>query len=143
MRSDGSVTYPFLSPEWVTAARGIRERYADRIKATGTSLRINHVITDTPFGTVEAHIDTSAGAVTLDLGHLDSPDATVTVDYDTAKEILLTNDPQVMMRSLLMGKLKVDGDASAVVSLQSQLPQDDASRAAAEEILNELRAITT
>ena len=136
------MTFAFLSPDWVEAARGIRERYADRIKPTSASLRINHVITDTPFGTVQAHIDTSAGAVTLDLGHLDSPDATVTVDYDTAKEILLTNDPQVMMRSLLMGKLKVDGDASAVVSLQSQLPQDDASRTAAEEILNELRAIT-
>ena len=133
----------FLSPEWLQAAQELRQRYASRIAPMRALVRINHVITGTPYGeagTVLAHIDTTSGS--LDLGHLDSPDATITVDYETAKEILLSNDPQVMMRSLLMGKLKVDGDASAVMSLQSEMPNDETSRAAAEEILQELRAIT-
>ena len=134
---------PFLSPEWLQAAQELRKQYASRIAPMKASVRINHVITGTPYGeagTVLAHIDTASGS--LDLGHLDAPDATITLDYDTAKELLLSNDPQLMMRSLLMGKLKVDGDATAVMALQSELPNDETSRAAAEEILQELRAMT-
>ena len=42
--------YPFLSPEWMEAAKAIREKYADQATKITISVRMNQVITDVPFG---------------------------------------------------------------------------------------------
>ena len=80
-------TYPFLSDEWLQAARAIREEYRGKTQPMAHQVRMNQVITDVPFGdgTINAHMDTSSGEIKMDLGHLDDPDLTVTLDYDTAK----------------------------------------------------------
>jgi SCP-2 sterol transfer family len=137
--------YPFLSPEWVTAAREIRQSFEAQLGGISTSIRINHVITGTPFGdsgTVLAHMDTSTGTLALDLGALEEVDATVTADYETAKNILLSNDPQLTLQAMLTGKLKIDGDSQKVLSLQANLSQIDGAEVIAEKMLTELRALT-
>src|SRR5437016_9601661 len=52
--------YPFLSPQWVEAAKTIREDYRGKIPATAHVMRLNQVITEVPFGdgTINAHVDT-------------------------------------------------------------------------------------
>ena len=42
--------YPFLSAEWMDAAKAIREKYAAQSSAITISVRMNQVITDVPFG---------------------------------------------------------------------------------------------
>src|SRR3954463_2883199 len=85
------VPYPFLSDEWVAEAKKIREETAGQGGPPAHVVRMNQIITDVPFGegTVNAHLDTSSGDVDLDLGHLDNPDLTVTLDYETAKAIIV------------------------------------------------------
>ena len=74
------MSHLFLSDEWITAARAIRERHEANIPAIPATIRINIVAVGVPFGegTVRAHIDTTDGGLSMDLGPLDNPDVTVT-----------------------------------------------------------------
>ena len=85
------------------------------------AVRMNLVVTAVPFGDqdIDAHMDTSTGELVLDEGHLDSPDLTVTVDYDTAKAILIEGNPQAGMQAFMAGKIRVEGDMAKLMALQS------------------------
>ena len=102
---------------------------------------MNLVVTSVPFGDtdVDAHMDTSDGDLVLDTGHLDNPDLTVTVDYDTAKAILVEGNPQAGMQAFMQGKVRVEGDMAKLMALQAQ-PAGDRPNAA--EMAARLRDIT-
>ncbi|MGH9119773.1 MAG: SCP2 sterol-binding domain-containing protein [Acidimicrobiales bacterium] len=115
--------HPFLSDEWVEEARRIRDEYKGRSSAGDgklPSIRINHLITDVPFGNgaVKAHTDTSSGTVETDIGHLDNADTTVTLPYATAKAVIIDGDFQVAMQDFMSGKIKVDGDLTKLMAFQ-------------------------
>jgi hypothetical protein len=131
-------TYPFLSDEWVAEAHRIREEY-DSGASVPHQVKMNLVITEVPFGegAVDAHLDTSEGSVRLDLGHIDPADLTVTVDYATAKSILIEGNPQAGMQAFMAGKIKVVGDMAKLMALQA-VPPD----AGAQEVAQRLRDIT-
>jgi putative sterol carrier protein len=132
-------SYPFLSDQWVAEARRIRDELAHSGPAVPHQVRMNLVVTEVPFGDepVQAHLDTSSGLVELDLGHLEEADLTVTVDYQTAKAILVDGNPQAAMQAFMAGKVRVDGDMSKLVLLQT-IPPDPA----AAELAQRIRAIT-
>ncbi|MFM8867355.1 MAG: SCP2 sterol-binding domain-containing protein [Ilumatobacteraceae bacterium] len=133
--------HPFLSDEWIDAARAIREKYIGQVPKIPFSVRMNQVITKVPFGegTLHSHIDTSTGELVMDLGHIEQPDLTVTTDYETARLLFLGRDPQAAMQAFLSGKVKVDGDMTKMMVLQSQQNQKDEL---AEQIAGEIQAIT-
>lgn len=115
-------TYPFLSDEWVEEARRIREELGGTGPAVPHKVMMNLVITDVPFGDgspIEAHMDTTSGTLELDFGHLASADLKVTVDYPTAKAIFVDGNPQAGMQAFMAGKIRVDGDMSKLMMLQS------------------------
>lgn len=116
--------YPFLSPEWVEAAKTIREDYRGKIPATAHVMRLNQVITEVPFGdgTINAHVDTTAGELEMELGHLDGPDLQVTLDYATAKAIFVEGNPQAGMQAFMAGKIKVEGDVTKLMAMQATPP---------------------
>ena len=98
---------------------------------------VNQVITEVPFGDGElhAHIDTSNGDLDLELGHLDDPDATITLSYETARAFLVERDPAKVMQAFMSGGIQVDGDLMKIMAMQAATPQDDLATAVAEEIL--------
>jgi hypothetical protein len=114
-------THPFLSPEWIEAARKIREDFRGKPTTTPPAFRINHVVTDVPFGegTLQAHTDTTSGDLEMDLGHIENPDVTVTIPYETAKAVLVNGDVQAAMQAFMSGQIKVDGDISKLMALQT------------------------
>jgi putative sterol carrier protein len=75
----------------------------------------------------------------MDLGHLDSPDLTVTTDYATARAIFLEQDPQAGMQAFLSGKVKVEGDMTKMMQMQIAMPKDDL----ADQVAAEIMAITS
>jgi putative sterol carrier protein len=91
---------------------------------------MNLVITEAPFGegTVEAHMDTTNGEVHLDLGHVDAPDVTATLDYATAKAMMVDADPRAGMQAFMAGKIKLQGDMTKALALQSGAPNADLTR---------------
>ena len=134
-----SVPYKFLSDEWMTEAKKIREEFAGKGTPPAHAVRMNQIITDVPFGdgTVNAHLDTSGGDVELDLGHLDTPDLTVTLDYETAKAIIVDQNPQAGMQAFMAGKIKVQGDMTKLMAMQSG-PVDPT----AQEVAARIKEIT-
>ncbi|NNE12328.1 MAG: hypothetical protein HKN41_08810 [Ilumatobacter sp.] len=131
--------YVFLTDEWMTAARELRERYAERLPDVTIEVRINQVITDVPFGdgTVRAYVDSSDGSLELELGEIDEPDVTLTVDYHTAKAMIVGQDPTVVMQSFMEGRIKVQGDMMKLMAMQA-VPPNEASL----ELATEIQAIT-
>ncbi|HET6952165.1 MAG TPA: SCP2 sterol-binding domain-containing protein [Acidimicrobiales bacterium] len=113
------MAYKFLSDEWVEAAKKIRED-AESPAAAPAPVKMNLVITDVPFGdgTVEAHMDTTSGELELDTGHVDAADVTATLDYDTAKAMMVDANPQAAMQAFMAGKIKLQGDMTKAMALQ-------------------------
>jgi putative sterol carrier protein len=134
------VAYKFLSEEWIDAAKKIREEHGSGGGgAPAHSVKMNQVITDVPFGdgTINAHFDTSSGEMKMDLGHIDDAELTVTLDYDTAKAILVDGNPQAGMQAFMAGKIKVQGDMTKLMAMQQGTPDP-----AQAEIAKKIQEIT-
>jgi hypothetical protein len=131
-----TMPHPFLSEEWMDAARSIRAKYADEVPEVEADLRINQIVTDVPFGDdiVHSHLDTTSGRVVMELGLLDEPDVTVTTDYETAKVLFVDQDPAVAMQSFMNGRVKVQGDMMKLMAMQTSLPANDFTDKIAQEI---------
>ncbi|MDQ3980122.1 MAG: SCP2 sterol-binding domain-containing protein [Actinomycetota bacterium] len=133
--------YPFLSDEWVAEARRIRAEHAGEGITVPTVVRMNQVITEVPFGegTVQANLDTSSGELVMELGHLESPDVTVTLDYETAKAIFVEGTAQAGMQAFMAGKVRVDGDLAKLIAA---LQQVNPTAFQASEIQRRIQEIT-
>ena len=113
--------YPFLSDEWMEEAKKIREEYRGKAQPMAHAVKMNQVITDVPFGdgTINAHMDSSSGEMEMDMGHMDGADLKVTLDYATAKAIFVEGNPQAGMQAFMAGKIKVEGDMTKLMAMQS------------------------
>ena len=133
--------YTFLSDEWMAATREIRARFEEQLPPVTTSIRINQVITDVPFGegTINAYIDTSSGSLVFELGELDEPDAVMMTDYETARALLVDRDPAIAMQSFMAGKIRVQGDMMKLMAMQTAVPPNEFS----EQVADEIAAITS
>lgn len=131
-------TYPFLSDEWIQAAKAIREDHDGGAEVPHV-MKMNLVVTEVPFqdDDINAHMDTTSGELEMDLGHLDGEDLTVTVDYATAKAIFVEGNPQAGMQAFMAGKIKVVGDMTKMMAMQSAQPDP-----AQLEIAAQISAIT-
>ena len=129
-------SYPFLSDEWIEAAQAIRDEYKGKVRPIPHVVRMNQVITDVPFGTgtIESHMDTSSGELQLEFDHLPDPDLTVTMDYATAKAIIVEGDPGAGMQAFMAGKIRVQGDMTKLMAMQQAAEPDPAAAEAAARI---------
>lgn len=134
------MSHLFLSPEWVDAARAVREKYADQAQQVAVAIRMNQIITDSPFDddAIEIFVDTSSGVLDLDFGSLDDPDLVVTTDYATARSILVEQDGAAAMQAFFTGRIQVEGDITKMMAMQMAMPADDI----AQRISAEIRDIT-
>jgi hypothetical protein len=133
--------YPFLSDEWIQEAHKIRAEYSGKSATAPPPVKMNLVVIEVPLGdahtSLDAHLDTSSGEIQLDLGHMDGADLKVTIDYLTAKAILVEGNPQAGMQAFMAGKVRVEGDMAKLMALQGGPPDP-----AAQEVAQRLRDIT-
>lgn len=130
--------YTFLSPEWIDAVQQLRSELPESASSIPVQLTINLNVTETPFGdTVIAHVDTTQGPLIVADGHLDDPDLVVTIDYETARALLVDGNPQAAMTAFMAGKIQVEGDLAKLMVLQTASPDP-----AALEFGERLRALT-
>lgn len=128
-------SYPFLSIEWIEAARALRDDFADRAPTSPVEARVNVVVTDIPHGDrseLEGHIDTTSGQTIIEYGHLDGPELTVTIDYVTARAAFVTRDQQAVMQAFFSGRILVEGDATKLLALQPGPPPAELDELARE-----------
>ena len=130
------MSHQFLSESWIEAARDIRHRYSGDVPAIDVVVRINVITTKVPFGdgSISAYIDTSNGSLEMELGSIEESDLTVTTDYETARELFVEQDPTASMQAFMAGRIKVEGDITRLMVMQTSLPQTDKTEAVAAEI---------
>ncbi len=141
--------FAFLSEEWISAAREIRVRYEDQTPSIPASVRANLNINGVPFGegSLEAHLDTTSGRMEMDLGHLDPADATLTMDYATAKSFVVDQDQAAVMQAIMGGRVRIQGDLSKLMAMAA-VGQAGAGGAVSEgaalaaKVAEEIKAIT-
>ena len=133
--------YQFLSDDWVTEARRIREEHAGGGIAVPSVVKLNQVITEVPFrdDPVKAHLDTSSGELIMELGHVENADVTITLDYQTAKAIFVDGTAQAGMQAFMAGKIKVEGDLAKLIAA---LQQVNPSAFEASEVQRRIKEIT-
>jgi putative sterol carrier protein len=130
--------YDFLSDEWLAEARRIRGEYKGLATPSANPVRINLVVTEVPErGQIDAHVDTSSGELDIEHGHLDGVDLKVTLDYGTAKALLIDGNSQAAMSAFMAGKIRVDGDMSKLLAMQGSGPLGET-----EELAARIREIT-
>lgn len=134
------MAYPFLSDEWIEEARRIRVELRGRTRPVPHSVRMNLVVIEVPFGSGKLHarLDTSAGEIDVETGHLEDPDLSVTVDYETARAILVDGNPQAGMQAFMTGRVQVQGDMAKLMMLQTASPDPSA-----QDLATRLREITS
>ncbi|MGA3214317.1 MAG: SCP2 sterol-binding domain-containing protein [Acidimicrobiales bacterium] len=131
--------FAFLSDEWTAEVRRLHDEIVAEPAAPAQNVRMNLVLTESPLGegTIDAHLDTSSGEIVIDTGHIESADLTVTVDYETAKAILVDGDAQAAMQAFMSGRIKIDGDIAQLLAMQNT-PVDPAH----QELARRIREIT-
>jgi hypothetical protein len=135
--------YPFLSDEWLEETRQIREQYKDQVPAVPVTVRMNQVINEVPFGdgVIRAYVDTSSGLLDMEIGQLEKPDLTITLAYATAKALLVDGDAAQAMNAFMSGRIKVDGDITKLIALQTA-GAGAATNPSAAEMVKRIQAIT-
>lgn len=136
-------TFPFLSPDWIEAARGIHEEYKDQVDEPAEAIRLNVTVTAAPFSDNEVlgHIDTTDGSVVPDEGHLENPDVSVQLPYEIARQLLIDPQPENVMIAFMSGDIEVVGDVTLLMSLQD-IEATPEQQALAEEVVGRLTEIT-
>ena len=114
--------YKFLADDWFTEVKKLREEAGDiEIPPQMADLILNLTVTGGPEGDKEFHINSGD----FDKGHTDEAKTALTIPYDLAKRLFLENDRSAGMQAFMSGQLKIKGDMSKVMSLQSVNPSDD------------------
>ena len=125
---------PFLSDAWLEEVKAIAEE-AGGGGMMPPSAEINMVITGGPEGDKELHVANGAFAT----GLLDSAPTKLTVPYQVAKDMFVKGDQSAAMQAFMSGQIKVEGDMTKLMAMQSQGGGNPADAAALQE---KLRAIT-
>jgi hypothetical protein len=114
--------YPFLSHEWFTQVRRLHEAY-DQVVPLAVAVRMNLMIRETPFGAdLPIHMTAEGGQADWGEGHLDEPDVTLIMGYETAREIFVGGNPQAAMEAFMAGKIIMQGDISKLMEMQLAQP---------------------
>jgi putative sterol carrier protein len=118
----------FLSEEWVTQVKeAINSNEAFKNAAGSQAAKIQQVVNG-PDEEVKYYFDLKDGQLDIALGEVDSPDATITQDYDTAAA--LSKNELTGTAAYMSGKLKVSGDLMKLMAMQgvfNQIPQATSS----------------
>ena len=108
------MAHDFLSDDWLDAVEALRDE-APTIDGPAADLVININVTETPFGEDrEAHLDGG----NFERGHAEGAKTTISVPYDVAKQLFIEQNQQAAMQAFMAGKIKVQGDMTAMMSLQ-------------------------
>jgi hypothetical protein len=129
--------HPFLSDAWFDEVRRLHEA-AGNAAPEGADIRMNLMITATPFdgGDLPMHMAAAGGQAEWGKGHLDDADVTLTLGYDTARAIFVDGNPQAAIEAFMAGRIIVQGDITKLMAMQT------GPGAAAAELTKALQDIT-
>jgi len=122
----------FLSDEWFTEAKKLADEAGADTSGAG-DLTLNIVVTGGPSGDREIHMANGEFAQ----GLVDGAPTKMTVPYEVAKSVFIEGNQQAGMQAFMQGQIKVEGDMSKLMAMQTQQPS-----AAQQELQAKLKEIT-
>jgi hypothetical protein len=126
--------YPFLSDEWLDEVQKLAADAGAGL--TPPNVQINMVVTGGPQGDRELHVADGAFAS----GLLDGAPTKLTLPYKVARDMFVIGDQAAAMQAFMSGQIKVEGDMTKLMAMQSQQPA--AGGPSQAEIQAKLQAIT-
>ena len=105
----------FLSDAWISEAARLRAELGDAAASPLGQAQLNLVVTDGPEGNKQLHLAGGAFGAGLD----NEAAATLTIDYEVARAIFVEGDTKGAASAFQSGKLKIDGDISAMMGMVS------------------------
>jgi len=121
--------YTFLSDDWLAEIEKLRAEAGDAATEGAPDITVNIVVTGGPDGDKEVHM--SGGQ--FGTGLTEGAPTKLTVPFDVAKAVFVEQNPQAAMQAFMSGQIKVEGDMTKLMAMQSQQPSD-AQKAMAEKI---------
>jgi hypothetical protein len=131
------VPHTFLSDDWLTEVKKLAEEAAAAGDAPAfpAGVQLNMVVTGGPEGDRELHVNDGV----FNSGLLDGAPTKLTVPYATARAMFIDGNQQAAMQAFMSGQIKVEGDMTKLMAMQSQGGGDPAKAA---EMQAKLKAIT-
>lgn len=115
-------TLKFMSKEWFEKVNELREAAGDiETPSALHDLVINITVTDTDEG--EKHMSLVSGMI--EEGHHDGAPTTMILPVDLAHRIFIDNDQSAGMQGFMSGQIKIEGDMSKLMALQTAQPSGD------------------
>ncbi|HET6917347.1 MAG TPA: SCP2 sterol-binding domain-containing protein [Acidimicrobiales bacterium] len=107
--------HPFLSEDWFSAVKALE---APEPPALMQGLIVNMEVTDGPDGDIRIHLDSGR----FEPGHVEGAPTTVSVPYQVAKQMFVDQDQAAAMQAFMSGKIRVTGDMTKLMALQTVQP---------------------
>jgi hypothetical protein len=104
----------FLSDDWFAAAEQLRDQ-APEPTGAAKDLVLNVVVEGGPDGDVPMRMDKGK----MERGLADAAPTTLRLPYDLAKRMFIDGDASAGMQGFMSGQIKVQGDMTKLMALQS------------------------
>jgi hypothetical protein len=130
------MAHEFLSDEWFTAAKAIRDEAGDIGPPGGEEIRLNVTVVDGPAGETQVHL---ADGV-FDRGHVENAPTKATVPYDVARQLFVDGNPQAAMQAFMNGQLRIEGDISKLMMVQGAAMNPSPQQLQLQQRLREITA---
>lgn len=110
--------HAFLSDEWFTEVNKLREENpVPAPTGPAADIVLNITVTGAPDGDKDIHLKGGD----FGEGHVEAP-TKMTVPYEVAKKVFIQQDQQAGMQAFMQGQIKVEGDMSKIMAMQTQQP---------------------
>lgn len=127
------MSFEFLSDEWFTEVEKIRDAAGDLdIPAQMADLQLNLRVT-----TDNGDVEMALNGGNLERGSIADAGTTIILPADLAKKLFIEQDQSAGMQGFMSGQIKVEGDMSKMMSLQSVQPS-----AKQQELSDKIAAMT-
>lgn len=111
----------FLSPEWFSKVSELTAAAGDlNVPAGLANLVLNVTVNDAPGGKVDLAINGGK----FEQGHNASAPTKLILSADLLRRIFLEGDASAGMQGFMTGQLKVEGDMSKIMAMQSARPSE-------------------
>jgi hypothetical protein len=128
--------HPFLSDEWFTAAKAIREEAGEIGPPGGNDIILNVTVVEGPMGDTEMHLADGQ----FDRGHVENAPTKAIVPYDVARQMFVDGNPQAAMQAFMAGQLRIEGDISKIMAVQGAAMSPSPDQLKLQERLREITA---
>lgn len=115
------MTLKFLSAEWFERVMSLRAEAESSLGEAGVPVELRGVRLNLRVPHPEGEKQFALADGDARLGHVADAQATLTVEYDVARQLFLEGDASAAMQAFMAGQIRVEGDMSKLLLLQQYM----------------------